>query len=130
MSYKEIVQELIVTDEKSDRFAELLKLRTEAFNNEKDSILAERRERIEAEQRALELKRVEDSKKRVERAIKSGLRIVKTINKEERIVGRVYIDDKLRQYGYEPTYWSQHERHTLHGVQNVRGHYKNILKLI
>ena len=71
--------------------------------------------------KALEIKK---SKDRVEKSIKS--KKFNTLANEIPFVGVAYINGKLVEYGYEPTFWNSHLRNQNGKMVNVKEHFKVI----
>lgn len=74
--------------------------------------------------------KVRESKKRVVQALKSGKNVGAKINKELKLSGTQFIDEKLNEYGYVATYWSAHTREKKDGIESVKQHYKVIKRII
>ena len=80
--------------------------------------------------KGLEDAKVSRAKKSVDDALKSNKNVAKVVNSAVGVLTVEYLNGELKRYGYEPTFWSAHERNGRYGVEHVKAHYKNILRVI
>ena len=115
--YNKNVLKRMIDDGKSDKAIEKMYFSGIAHKAKMD-------EERKAKAKAKRLKEIEDSKARVINKIKA--RKFNKLGNEIPFVGVAYINGKLVEYGYEPTFWNAHLRFRNGRVENVKEHFKVI----